>query len=130
MIKEFTQYIANNTVFVLGTDLFMGHRHKDCPPECIVVLETDGITDPYLSDKVDWHVQILTRAKTFMTARDNAWIIHDLIKSNAGLYTPTIVKKYCMMFIEVKNQPTSIGVDQDNRYEFSANYLIRIREDS
>ena len=133
MIKEFTQYIENNTTLTIGTDLFMGHipdkkANGDPIDTATVIIETDGITDPWQPDRVDWHIQILSRGTSWYATRTTLWAVHDEIKSNMGLETPNIDKQYMLMFIEVKNQPTYIGLDKENRYTFTANYLIRLRE--
>ena len=128
MLKELCEYIELNTSFVIGTTLQTGHRVPTAPDECIVVLETGGNANFYLPGSKDWSVQILTRAKTYFTARANAYIIHDLLQSKAGIYPPAIDNAYCFQVMQSKDMPAPIGQDKNNLFEFSQNFSIQLRD--
>ena len=133
MIKEITKFIADNTSFTLGDTLQCGHRTPASPVQCNVVLESDpsGIY-PDLPDRVDKMIQVISRAKTYMKARDDAWEIYKELFPNlnaSGLPSGarTISASYEAQIIEPLSDPQYIGKDDKGRYEFSTNYIFRIR---
>ena len=130
MIKELTQYIENGTSFVIDTDLFAGFRPADAPDRCVAVLEpTGGAVNSYFPDAGEKVIQILTRAPSYWDARSDAYVVFDLLKSLAQVTFPTIVSSvtYKAEFIEAQHFPQSLQQDEEGRWEFSCNFIIRIR---
>jgi hypothetical protein len=135
MLKEIAKFIEDNTSFVIGTDLFEGHRLQDAPDQCQIVLETGGGSLHFdLTDRVDKMIQIISRAKTYFTARTDAWEVFDALHNGAyGSAGHTLaavapaVQNYEAMTIEAISDPQYIGQDEKRRYEFSCNYLFKIR---
>ena len=85
MIKEFTNYIGDNTDFTVGTDLFAISVDPDDIDECIVVGEpAPGLVDGLLSDKRQIPLVVYSRAKTRFTARDNAYTVFTLLTGGAS----------------------------------------------
>jgi hypothetical protein len=131
MIKELAQYIEDNTDFVIDTDLFAGFRPADAPDRCVVVLEsTGGAVNSYFPDAGEKLIQILSRATSYWDARVDIYTVFDLLKSKAQITFPIIVSDtaYKAEFIEAQSFPQSIQQDEEGRWEFSANFIIRIRE--
>ena len=135
MLKEIIQFIEDKTSFVIGTDLYAGHRILDAPDQCQVVLETGGGSLHFdLTDRVDKMIQILSRAKTYFTARADAMEIFDALHTgdygSAGHTLAAVapaVQAYEAMTIEAVSDPQYIGQDEKGRYEFSTNYLFKIK---
>lgn len=135
MLKEIAKFIENNTSFVIGTDLFEGQRLQDAPIRCQVVLETGGAGLYFdLPDRVDKMIQIISRAKSYFVARADAWEIFDALHTGAyGSAGHTLaavapaIQDYEAMTIEAVSDPQYIGQDEKSRYEFSCNYIWRIR---
>ena len=135
MLKEIVQFIEDQTSFVIGTDLFAGHRLQDAPDQCQVVLETGGSALHFdLTDRNDKMIQVLSRGKTYFTAREDAMEVFDALHTGAyGMSGHTLaavapaVQDYEAMVIEAVSDPQYIGQDEKGRYEFSTNYLFRIR---
>ena len=131
MIKEITQFISDETTLIIGTDLFCGHRPQTAQDRCHVVLETAGGGLYYdLPDRVDKMIQIISRAKTYFTARDDAQAVFDLLHGRAGCAMPVITSgiEYEAQTIEAVADPQYIGQDEKGRYEFSTNYIFRIKD--
>lgn len=130
MIKEITTYIANNTSLILETDLFGGYRPDSSPDQCVTVLETGGgSVNSYFPDGGEKLIQILSRAKSYWNARIDAYIVHDLLKSKAQITLPVVnVVVYKAEFIEAIHFPQSVGQDERGLWEFSQNFIFRIRE--
>ena len=136
MIKEVTQFIANKASLTIGTDLFAGHRPQDAPDACDAILEASGGSVEFdLPERADPVFQVLSRATTYFTARARAWAIYDAIfrdhtDGSAGWTLPivTVGEEYEAMIIEPSATPQYIGQDENGRYEFSTNYLMKIKK--
>jgi len=85
VIKEVTEFIEFKARLTRDTDLFAGHRPQGAQDACDVVLESaGGSVFPELPERADTVYQVLSRAKTYMTARARAWAIYDAIYRNHG----------------------------------------------
>ena len=97
MIKEIATFIANKASLTIGDNLFAGHRPQGTIDACDVVLESaGGSVFPELPERADIVFQVLSRAKTYFTARARAWAIYDAIYRNwtygsAGWTLPLIL---------------------------------------
>lgn len=134
MIKEVAKFIANQAGLTIGTDLFEGHRPQGTIDACDVVLESSGGTVFFdLPERADVVFQILSRDATYFTARARAWVIYDAIfgihvYGSAGWILPVVDDAYEAMTIEPLALPQYIGQDKKSRYEFSTNYLMKIKK--
>lgn len=131
MIKELTKYIENNTTFDIDVDLFAGFRPADAPARCVAILEpTGGAVNSYFPDAGEKVIQILTRATSYWDARADAYTVFDLLKSKAQVTLPKIISDttYKAEFIEAQHFPQSLQQDEEGRWEFSTNFVIRIRK--
>jgi len=137
MIKEVTTFISEKADLEIGTYLFAGHRPQDAPDACDCVLEASGGSVEFdLPERADPVFQVLSRATTYFTARARAWAVYDAIfrkwtYGSAGwILDPLEVggDKYEIMIIEPMAIPQYIGQDENGRYEFSTNYLMRIKK--
>lgn len=131
MIKEVAAFIASKTSFIIGDTLQVGHRTQDAPDRCNVVLESAGGGLHFdLPDRVDKMIQIISKAKTYFHARADAWEIFGVLHGTAGWTLSAIspaVQDYEAMVIEALADPQNIGQDEKGRYEFSCNYIFRIK---
>ena len=138
MIKEVTQFVATKAGLVIGTTLHAGHRPQDAPDACDVVLESAGGQVYFdLPERADPAIQILSRALTYMTARDRAWAIYDAIfrdyedTGSAGWKICPVAPStdtYEVMIIEPLAPPQWIGQDTKLRHEFSCNYIFKVKK--
>lgn len=133
MIKEIGTFIAARAGLAVGTTMQIAHRTPSSPDQCSVVLESGGGGLHFdLSDRVDKMIQVISRAKTYMTARDDAWTIFNALHGEAGWKTgltaiAPATQNYEAMTIEALSDPQYIGQDDKDRYEFSTNYIFRIQ---
>lgn len=134
MIKELATYIAQNVVspvLTIDTNLFAGFRPADAPARCVAVLEpTGGAVNSYFPDAGEKAVQILTRAVSYWDARSDAYAVFDLLKSKAQVSLPVLLSTdaYKAEFIEAQHFPQSLQQDEEGRWEFSVNFIVRIRK--
>ena len=132
MIKEIAKFIELKTSFVINVNLLIGHRPQDAIDRCSVILETAGGGVYFdLPDRVDKSIQILSRGnpKYYFQARDDAWAIFNVLHGTAGWDLPIIIAgiEYEAQVIEANSDPQYIGQDEKLRYEFSTNYVFKIR---
>ena len=128
MIQEVAKFIDLRTSFKVGKTLFVGRRTQNSPDRCQVVLESGGGTLYYdLPDRIDLLIQVITRAKTQMTARNDAWEIYQALHGAAGWDLPIITSgiTYEAMTIEAIAPPQYIGEDENRRFEYSCNFIFR-----
>jgi len=131
MIKEIGKYIEAETTFAVGTDLFVGHRPVTAPDECIVVLEGGGgFANFNMTDKVTKAVQVLSRAASYHTARNNCYTVFNALHGKAWVELPVVTTgvNYIAMAIEGVSIPASIGQDERGLYEFSVNFVFRVKD--
>jgi hypothetical protein len=131
MIQEIARFISNETGLVIGHDLFVGHRPLTSQARCTVLLERSGGVEYFdLPDKCDWALQVLSRGATYMNARDDAMLIHALLHGAAGWTLPVVTSgdAYYLETAEAQAFPAYIGQDEKDNYEFSANYIVRVRD--
>jgi len=133
MIKEIGTFIAARAGFAVGTTMQIGHRTDSSPDRCGVALESAGGGLHFdLPDRVDKMIQVISRATTYMDARDDAWTIFNALHGEAGWKTDLTAiapatQNYEAMTIEALTDPQYIGQDDKDRYEFSTNYIFRIQ---
>lgn len=134
MIKEVTDFIATQAGLTRDTDIFAGHRLSDTIDACDVVLEvTGGAIFFDLPERADPVFQVLSRAKTYMTARARAYVIYDAIfrdhiYGSAGWTLPVVDATYEAMVIEPLAPPQYRGLDDKKRFEFSTNYVFKLKK--
>lgn len=134
MIKEITTYIANNvSELTLETNLFGGFRPDNSPDRCIAVLENaGGSVNSYFPDAGDKLIQILSRAPSFWDARDDIYLVFDLLKSKSQIILPVVDggATYNAQFIEAQDFPQSLQQDERGNWEFSSNFVFRMKEET
>ena len=110
---------------------------------CDVVLETTGGEVFFeLPERADPVIQVLSRAEDYFIARARAHAIYDAIfrihtvpdalgftYGSAGWTLPVMVAgvQYEAMIIEPLSPPQYIGQDEKLRYEFSTNYVFKLK---
>ncbi len=132
MLKAITQYIENNTSFVIGTTLFAGHWKDTAPDTCIVVREpAGGIPNFDLPDSIAAQIQFVCRSNSFFDARANAYTIHNLLHGAVGIVLPEVVSgsKFVANTISAVQVPYYLGQDDRQLYEFSQNFIVRIQDE-
>lgn len=134
MIKEVTDFIATQAGLTRDTDIFAGHRLLDTIDACDVVLEVTGGNVFFdLPERADPVFQVLSRAKTYMIARARAYVIYDAIfrdhiYGSAGWILPVVDAAYEAMVIEPLAPPQYRGLDDKKRFEFSTNYVFKLKK--
>lgn len=145
MLKEFAKFVQSKTSFVTGTTLQVGHRPQSAPDRCSVILESVGGSPDFdLPDRIDKIFQIISRSEApghlttegIFDARDDAWEIFNALTGNlpgvlksAQWTFPVVVVgvEYIANVIEALSDPRYMGTDEVGRFEYTADYLVKIR---
>jgi hypothetical protein len=138
MIQEFAQYIENLTTWRIDIDLFVGHLpgklpSGGVPPErCVVILEnTPGAVIGYLRDRQDKEIQIWNRARSYFTARTDAYTLYEILHGKANLTLPVITsgEDYLIMVLDAVGTPAPIeNPGPKGLFVYSTNYILRIED--
>ena len=133
MFKEICKLIEERTGFHSPT-LQVGHRVQGAPQRCVLISESaGGGTNFYCPDMADINIQLVTRAKRYFDAREDAWIFYQAFHGTAGWNIPRLDgsgEDYLAMTVEAIAVPQYIGQDMNGLFEFSVNFIFRMEEAS
>uniref|UniRef100_A0A6M3M5J1 Tail protein n=1 Tax=viral metagenome TaxID=1070528 RepID=A0A6M3M5J1_9ZZZZ len=116
MIKEFVEYIEDNTDFTVGTDLFAISVDSDQIDECVVVREdSPGLVHGTMTDYRQLPLRAYARATTRFTARDNAYTVFDLLHGKMQFDLPIIDDGYTYTCNCECRSPYYMGLDESGR---------------
>ena len=120
MIKELVTYIAANTAFVNGTDLFAVSVDSDDIDQCVVIAEpAPGLAHGSLKGSRQVPLVAYARAVTRFTARDDAYTVFNLLhgKHQISLQIGTGDNYICNF---VCRTPYHVGLDESGRRQVYA----------
>jgi len=103
----------------LDNDIFIYIKPKD-PDGVVVLSEYKGSKIAQFTNTNVRSVQILSRDKRNMVAREKIWKIYDLLHKNDNI----IMLGNKLSLIVLRHTPISIGVDEKGRYEWVLNVGI------
>jgi hypothetical protein len=132
VLKEITTYLKNQlgTSWVIGTNVFAGYIPSDKTADCVALIETGGKPNFYLPDAPELTFQILSRAKDYQTARNNAYLVYEKLHAKVGITLPVVVegKEYYVNTMEAVSLPQSLGQDERGNFILSTNYILRLQD--
>lgn len=133
MLKEISTWIVTKVAgLTIGSNVQVGFRADDAPVRCHVILETGGALPAFeLADRIDYMLQIVSRAATYQVARADAWAIFDAINGTAGWAIPALTsggQAYEAQVIQALAAPQYIGQDDKGDHEFSCNYQFKMKQ--
>ena len=131
MIKEITTYLKSllGTPWVIGTNLFAGFVPANVTVDCLIIVESGGVPNFYLTDRQEKAVQILSRAADYNDAMDNAMTAYTALHGKAGITLSVLVvgEAYYVDTIEAISLPQSVGQDEKGLFNISTNFIFRLR---
>lgn len=133
MFQEICNLVADLTGLTKGADLQVGHRLPGAPDRCTLIGESGGgESNFYCPDIINLNIQAVTRAKTYFQARNDAWVVFNVLHGTAGWNMLSVGSgpDYLVMAIEAMTTPQYIGQDENGRFEFSCNYIWRCEQGS
>jgi len=129
MLKELAQYVENKTDLTIGTDLFVGAVPPLEANDAAALLETPGAWDQFLPDKRTVLLQVYSRSKEYLKAREVVLTILNVFHGQSGIVLPVITsgEEYEVSAGVVINGPYSLGQDDKLRHEIVANVRLEIQ---
>lgn len=125
MLKAFATWLAGEAGLALGSTLYAGHRPAEAPDACTAIYERGGERafdeTPAIREKA---IQLVTRATSYFTARDEAHRIFDLLIGRIGVQLPGFY-----IYSITGNAPQFLSQGEKGRFEFSTNLLIRAKKE-
>ena len=123
-------WLADNTGFIKGGNLQVQFATQDAPGRCVTITNNGG-AKPYMDPprtRIDWMLQVLSRAPDWGDAHDDSGIFYKFLyedgTSHVGL--PVGAPTFRIEFITCTGAPQYIGRDDAGRFQFSANYNLKI----
>lgn len=134
MLKKIATLISTLTGWTIGTNLQVGFRTQGAPERCRLVSEIGGgESNYYIPDSMNLSIQIVTRGKSYGAARDDAWHGFWALQGTAGWNMPGLESgdpDHIAEVVEALAVPQYIGQDANGLFEFSTNYIFKVREGS
>jgi hypothetical protein len=120
--------IATNCSLTLGTTLQVHHRLQSAPDRCVLVTGYGGKPNYEFRKRIDYMLQVITRAISWKDASDDAWKVYKYMfeDGTSNVKLPVVTPKYTINAIHPLQAPTYIGPDESGRFEFSTNYQLII----
>lgn len=133
MVKEISTWLVGKVAgLTIGTNVQVGFRAQDAPVRCHTILETGGAIPAFgLVDRIDYTLQITSRAATYQTARADSWEIFDAINGTAGWQISALTsggQAYEAQVVEAMAAPQWLGQDEKGAHEFVVNYIFRMKK--
>lgn len=82
-IRDLARYIADNSILVMDTTIFVGDFLRSSPDECVVVTLLGGGGESE-SGIVGQDVHVVIRSRSYPAARALAYIVFDILKPPEG----------------------------------------------
>jgi len=131
MIKELTTYLKSllGTNWVIGTNLLAGYAPAEITADCLIIIESGGVPNFYLTDRQEKAVQILSRAADYNDAMDNAMLAYRALHGKAGITLSVIVQgeAYYVNTIEAISLPQNVGQDEKGLFNISTNFVFKLQ---
>lgn len=125
LIKEIAEKLEDEGIGNVGQDIWLGKLTED-PDNQIMVRDTGGLEpDAHLPLK-DRTVQIIVRNKDYETGEGLAIQIRDLFQNRFWTLVVAGGTNFQLRSSALQ-EPTSIGQDSNQRYEWTCNYLFVTR---
>ncbi len=127
MIKAITTYLKTylGTGWVIGTNIFAGFVPSSITADCLIVIESGGVPNFYLTDRQEKAVQIISRAVDYHDAMDNAMAAYEVLHGKAGIQLEEDGDWYVNV-IEATSLPQSLGQDEKGLFNISTNYVFKL----
>ena len=132
MLKEISTWLVTRVAgLTLGDNVQVGFHAQDAPVRCHTLLESGGGIPVFgLTDRIDYLIQVATRAETYQTARSDAWAIFDAINGTAGWRIAALTsggQAYEAQVVEALAAPQYIGQEEKGSFMFSCNYQFKMK---
>lgn len=129
--EEVSQFIEDETpsYMVLGSTLQYGRFTEQSLEQCSAIIFSPVDLSYFdLPDRLDVMVNIISRAESFESAREDAEVIYNVLYGRINQPLPIITSgnELKIQTSESPSPPQWIGLDENKRNMWSATYLLRL----
>jgi hypothetical protein len=130
ILVELADWVAAGTSFTKGTTLQVAFRLQTAPDRCVLMTNAGGGKE-FNSDSVrhrfDYMLQFISRAIAWGDAQTDINLIHAFMYEGARgkISLPTASPTFDIESIEPVATPAPIGRDENQRFEYSVNYVLK-----
>ena len=129
MLKELCTWLAGKTGWSIGNAnvLHYGSWPQATPDDAVQLQQTGGKTQFQDTKLFQRSIQMLVRATTYDAAQTLAFLGHEYMHGMAGVTLPEVQtgETWYIQTSDALNDPMFIGRDENDRFVFSANYILR-----
>lgn len=125
VISEVAQYLVDNEVGTLGTDIFYSQAPDIERDFVVAVIDRSGpAPDIDILEIKKPMFQIFIRSKDYATGRAKLDTIRDLLHGKTKVYL--VNGGHQFLRIQASSEGGHIGVNESNRDEFSINFIAEV----
>ena len=129
ILEMLATWIADNTSFEKGSDLFVHHFSQDAPDRCICVNNNMG-SAIFGSDRarVDYVIEFVSRSPDWEQADSGLREIYDYLFSDppGKVNFPVAAPIYQIQQIMPHGEPMPVGEDENRRHLYSLQVTLNI----
>jgi hypothetical protein len=130
ILTELADWVAAGTSFTKGTTLQVAYRLQNAPDRCVLITNTGGGKEYNIDSarkRFDYMLQFISRGNAWGDAQTDINLIHAFMFEGArGLVSlPTGSPTFDIESIEPVATPAPIGRDENQRFEWSINYVLK-----
>jgi hypothetical protein len=122
--EQIAEYLQDQSIGTLATDLFVNFKPAQAPDDCIIVYDVSGPTEQEIPTSYPGF-QIYVRNVENKLAYGQSMDIYDTLHALSNV---TLVSgENFFYYIRASQTPGSIGHDDSDRSEFSINFQTYVR---
>ncbi len=123
--KNLAEYLEDEGHGTVGTNIFIGKIPSEAPNNCVIVYDTGGVApDTYIPTRSP-SAQIYVRNTSYETGKEKIEAIVSSLHKEANFSIQT--GEQYVYYAKLMQEPSHIGQDENDRQEFSANFLFLYR---
>lgn len=123
--KNLADYLEDQGHGTVGTDIFVGKLPTEAPNNCIIVYDTGGVApDTYIPTR-NPSTQIYVRNISYNSGKQKIEDIVGSLHTKSNFYI--IENEQYVYYCRLIQEPSHIGQDENDRQEFTANFMFLYR---
>lgn len=124
--KNLAEYLEDNAIGTVGTDMFISTM-PDSTDNCIMIKDTGGVEPDHYLPIIQPTIQVLVRNSDYTNGMTKINAIKDLLHQKLDDCILEIGGVDVMTCFAMQ-EPTHLGMDDNERHMFSCNFVFKIRK--
>jgi len=124
-IEDIAQKLDDDSVGTVATDIFVGWQTEDMPEAVIVVLESTGLSPDRYLPTARPGFQIYIRNKSYAAGAAKAQAVRNSLHQT--LPGTLVTSGNFFYYIFALQEPIYIGRDEQERHEWTINFVSQVR---